>query len=968
MADRPATWTWIIVAAASLVLDTGCTRTRYRMQADRQVMELIKEKSDDPRWALTNFNLGMDPRSRYFDPYNFDKEPMPPDDPSAHVFMHRVYGMKGYRRWHANGTLPDIQNPGWRDRLAMYAPMTDEGKIKLDMQGAVALAYIHSPGLRTQLEQLYLSALDVSTERFRFVTQFYGGFGPNFTESGSLASGTGSATSVLTESTNPTPTASAVLGAGNVPVSLPNQTAGWQFEKHFATGGEVLVSFANSFVWQFAGPDTNTTTSLLNLNLVQPLLRAGGRAVALEQLTIVERQLLMNLRAYHRYLQGFYSNIATGDSGNVTGPQRVGGFAGGTGLTGFTGQGSGGLGGVGTATNFGRAGFGAIGGNAGAVATGTGFAGGGAGGIGGFAGLLQQLQQIRNTQYSLELQLRTLALLEANLEAGTIDITQVDTFRQNIETERANLLQSQIALDNSIDTFLTTILGLPPDIPIELDDGLIHQFQFIDPKIREVENQISDFIAELGKTKADPPIEVLERGFEEFANFRPLIEDRFQDVEADLKRMDDAKDTRFKLLNTQEQARFEVDRKELADNLTALEQRFAQGDEELKTLRGNLAKQPAGTTANALVALAGSLNTLAQELSLVQARARLEAVTIDPVDLNSKQALNIAEAYRQDWMNNRATLVNTWRLITFNANALKSNVTVTFNGTLGTQRNNAVSFDSNDGTLSAGLRFDPPFTRLLERNNYRQALISYQSDRRTLIQFVDSVNQTLRQDLRLIRQYQMGLEIQRRAVAIAVRRVDKCLEDLNAPPPAVLPGQVAAQFGPTAAFNLLTAISDLRNAQNNFLSVWLNFYQQRLELDTDLGILELDERGMWIPQMLDRVLASMPKPEPLPPPIPDEWFEDAELTPPPKDASDEPLPEPLRLPVPGENDEPIPAPKPVVKPLGGGESESEPLVLRVAGEEESAAATSETEADGEQAGPRKDRWAVPQKSALLRRK
>ncbi|HWC89309.1 MAG TPA: hypothetical protein VG433_06635, partial [Pirellulales bacterium] len=108
--------------------------------------------------------------------------------------------------------------------------------------------------------------------------------------------------------------------------------------------------------------------------------------------------------------------------------------------------------------------------------------------------------------------------------------------------------------------------------------------------------------------------------------------------------------------------------------------------------------------------------------------------------------------------------------------------------------------------------------------------------------------------------------------------------------------------------------------------------------------------------------------EPLPPPIPDVWFEDAELTPPPKDASDEPLPEPLRLPVPGENDEPIPAPKPVVKPLGGSESENEPLVLRVAGEEESAAATSETEADGEQAGPRKDRWAVPQKSALLRRK
>ncbi|HEX4147421.1 MAG TPA: hypothetical protein VHY20_00475 [Pirellulales bacterium] len=967
----------MIVAGLGLLTQPGCSRTRYRLQADRQVTALINEKSDDPRWALRNFNLGMDPRSRYFDPYNFDKEPMPPDDPASHVFMHRVDGMKGYHLWHRNGTLPDHQNPGWRDRLAMYAPMTSQGKIKLDLEGAVALAYIHSPDMRTQLEQLYLSALDVSTERFRFVTQFYGGLGPNFTESGSVASGTGSPTSVLTAGTNPIPAAPGVLALGNEAVPLPSQPGALQFEKHFATGGELLVGFANSFVWQFAGPDTNATNSLLNFNLVQPLLRSGGRAVALEQLTIAERQLLANLRAYHRYLQGFFSNIATGDNGNVTGPQRVGGFAGGTGLTGFSGQGSGGLGGVGTATNFGRAGFGAPTNVTGAVATGTGFAGGGAGAIGGFAGLLQQLQQIRNTQLSLSLQLRTLALLEANLEAGTIDITQVDTFRQNIETERANLLQSQIALDNSVDTFLRQILGLPPDLPIELDDSMINQFQLIDPKIRDAEDKIADYIAELGKSAAEPSEELLERAFDALGKLRPLIEEEFKAVENDLQRMDDASEARFKMLSAEERVTFESDRQELLRNLVALNQRFGTGSLDLEKLHDQLATQPRGVTANALVALAGALNTLAQELSLVQARARLEAVTIEPVDLNSVQALRIAEAYRQDWMNNKATVVNTWRLITFNANALRSAVTVTFNGTLGTVGNNPVAFNSTDGTLSAGLRFDPPFTRLLERNNYRQSLISYQSDRRTLIQFIDSINQTLRQDLRLLRQYQVGLEIQRRAVAIAVRRVDKCLEDLNAPPPAVEPGQVAVQFGPTAAFNLLTAISDMRNAQNNFLSVWLNFYQQRMELDTDLGILELDERGMWITKSLEHAMAAMPKPEPLPPPIPDEWFQDAGLSPPPKDGSEESLPAPFRSqPLPLENsgehsqpdtvpspapDEPLPA----IKPLGGSNEQRGPKVLRLAGEDEKPDTSVEDEPLPSTSRPA--RLPLPGKQAVLER-
>ena len=135
-----------------------------------------------------------------------------------------------------------------------------------------------------------------------------------------------------------------------------------------ATAGELVVGFANTFVWQFAGPDTNVTNSLLNFTFMQPLLRGAGRDIALEQLTIVERALLANMRAYTQWRQGFFTDIAIGENG-VPGPRRRGGFFGGTGLAGFQGQGAGGFGGVGAAT-FGR-GFGGGGG---------GFGGGGASG------------------------------------------------------------------------------------------------------------------------------------------------------------------------------------------------------------------------------------------------------------------------------------------------------------------------------------------------------------------------------------------------------------------------------------------------------------------------------------------------------------------------------------------------------------------------------------------------------------
>ena len=64
--------------------------------------------------------------------------------------------------------------------------MTNEGQVKLSLPSAVRLAYLNSPDYQTQLETLYLSAIDVSTERFRFETQFFGTNNTTFTRQGPL--------------------------------------------------------------------------------------------------------------------------------------------------------------------------------------------------------------------------------------------------------------------------------------------------------------------------------------------------------------------------------------------------------------------------------------------------------------------------------------------------------------------------------------------------------------------------------------------------------------------------------------------------------------------------------------------------------------------------------------------------------------------------------------------------------------
>ena len=190
------------------------------------------------------------------------------------------------------------------------------------------------------------------------------------------------------------------------------------------------------------------------------------------------------------------------------GPSRRGGFLGGTGLTGFTGTGSGGLGGVGSTTGFGRT-FGGTGSSGGGGA-GTGFAGGGAGTVGGFIGLLQQLQQLRNTEDSLALQLNQLAKLESYHAAGLITLIQVDNLRQAVETEKATLLQSQNSFQATLDNFKVNTMGLPPDLPVTLDDSLIRQFQFLDPRATAIGRSVVQLRSAVGSLPAQPSPEQLK--------------------------------------------------------------------------------------------------------------------------------------------------------------------------------------------------------------------------------------------------------------------------------------------------------------------------------------------------------------------------------------------------------------------------------------------------------------------------
>ena len=913
----------------------GCTRTQYRIDADREAYCTIAERNHDPRWAVADFGIEPDSRSRYFDPYNQDCPPMPVDDPASHRYMHCVDGKLGWEHWSDNGVRSALENPRWRVGLADYTELAQDGAVKLDIDSAVRLAYVHSPLHQNALETLYLSSLDVTGERFRLDTQFFGGQSIRYEHQGNV---------------NPaaiafSPTAGRYIVAGPFPGAESNRmivASDLQATRRFATAGEVLIGFANSFAFEFTGGDVSLASSLANFSFIQPLLRGAGRDVALEQLTLSERRLLGNLRAYSQFRQGLFTQVVIGELG-VNGPQRAGA---GTTLQSFSGFGS----------------------------------------VNGYLGLLQQAQQIRNTEDNLRLQLRTRDRLEALYDNELIDIVQVDQFRQNIEVTRANLLDQTNSLELAVDNFKTGILGLPADLPLDVDEQLVEDFQLIPIEANPVLERILGLQTRIGdigelidlsdrmerlqtslptlgnqdfedaefqlfrllgvfeavsrrsksldndlsslsnsdRTDAEESLELAqdevlqiaeriradadqipqqlddassrlkgildtfsEDGFAAvvadnsewlsqtlslcreivriqsaaqnlssepglvLADAQDLIapvRDLFDTARNDLQRMEEAAPLREQLASEDEKARLQQDRKRIHghfDELETGEAGFEFAISQLDRIAQSHTDDDRIATVNELTAWIQLYLQIAERLTLIPAQARLEIITVEEVDLEADAAFQIALANRLDFMNGRAALVDRWRAIQVAADALQSNLTVTGGGDISTARNNPVDFRGATSTLRLGLEFDAPLARLLERNGYRESLIQYQRSRRSLIQSRDSLQKGLRALLRTLKQRRLQLEIQRRAVAIALRRVDQTQLSLLTPPPQGQPG-VRPQINPTTAINLLGAQGSLQSSQNSFLAAWLNYYAARLRLYRELGVMQLDPSGRWI--------------------------------------------------------------------------------------------------------------------------
>ena len=269
----------------------GCSRRHYRLQSDRQTYEVLREKNAEGNWLPSDLDITPDPRSRFFDPYDQDTPPLPPDDPTAAAYMESVYGMRGPKRWKTLQQLSHIENPDWPTFFGgQRFQQSGEDLPKIDslaMNQAIELGLIHSRDYQQQLENTYLAALNLTFQRYRFDVR------PR---------------SFLGEP-----------GFDLFYQHQPGDQSNLQFEdvvigarRLFPTGAQLVVELTNDTIWLLSGANSQASASGLAYSLVQPFMLNGGREIVLESLTQSERNVVYAIRDFARFRKNFYVTVLTG--------------------------------------------------------------------------------------------------------------------------------------------------------------------------------------------------------------------------------------------------------------------------------------------------------------------------------------------------------------------------------------------------------------------------------------------------------------------------------------------------------------------------------------------------------------------------------------------------------------------------------------------------------------------------------
>ena len=232
-----------------LLCVAGCSTTHYKNSADKEAASILEEKQ--PLVPNTDTNFTIVP----FEPADLALL-------SVNTNKFEYFGSEAQR---------------------------DVGSSILPLSNALDMAVKYNRNYLRQKEVLYLSALQLSLDRFRFTPIFGGGADTTYQERAREVAG----------SVDQLTTDRSIRGGGNIGVN-----------KLMRSGTRIAADFTTDFLRFVSGDPSLTTSSRLAATISQPLWRGAGYRVTIENLTQAERSLLYDLRDFTRFRREFTVSIA----------------------------------------------------------------------------------------------------------------------------------------------------------------------------------------------------------------------------------------------------------------------------------------------------------------------------------------------------------------------------------------------------------------------------------------------------------------------------------------------------------------------------------------------------------------------------------------------------------------------------------------------------------------------------------
>lgn len=219
------------------------------------------------------------------------------------------------------------------------------------------------------------------------------------------------------------------------------------------------------------------------------------------------------------------------------------------------------------------------------------------------------------------------------------------------------------------------------------------------------------------------------------------------------------------------------------------------------------------------------------------------ALDVDVPDLNRIDPLELALIYRLDLTTAADQVEDARRNVQVAKNGLLPELNLTADASVGNRAGTAArSIDSRDLQYSAGVTLDLPVDRVAERNSYRRSLITLDRAQRSFDLTRDNILADVRSAIRGIRSAELSVQIQRRAVDLAQRRLEYSNELL-------------LQGRSSDSRDVTEAQSSLLSAQDSLDSAQADLQIQVLQFLRDTGTLRVDPKAGALGHALDRAEA-----------------------------------------------------------------------------------------------------------------